>query len=860
MSKSPRKAGPRSRAIDYVITSTFDLDRGPVVLHQYPPMTAAWPGSVSLDDTLHFFPELLLPDQVHSRAQDANIFTLHYNPRTNRYLYAYDEANGFIEVRYAYNIIQLRQDQEHFRRGALVKLICLITKVNFFDIFKPVMMLALDAYFANNDINVLRELYEVVNGIPLLQVHEQLTLLTPRIILLQSLISPSISPYLDAFPSQFRNKLLNLHHLPQDVFRMVNGIPVASSRNGHEAAPAVAYRSTDMLFEVQFQFQGLRLPLRVPTLVPPEQISTESIWEFLCCLESAKYTPPELKPVPNLRLSVSTTRPSITLPPAHPNDELLLYGNATPPAVILINAVLTHRRVVLVGYSHNAQSICDYVLFVLQLVGGGGLLSGLVHRVFPFVDISKLDVLQQLPSYIAGTANPLFKDNDRLWDVLWNLDENEVLISRVPGATFGSDVSLPPGTAGTSGDTEHIDATSSITLRLGRRESFTVKRSSTGGAPGSSGVTPRLQDAPHFNVFSTPEDSGAERDDISIMGSAEPRRIHSITREDARFLTGLRLIAATKHDDGTILLFLRRHVNEILRLLHLPPPPAGMLQHPQSLPVQSLVSQPVRHDQLFGSGTLQQVLARANGSSMGSDENMMLPGQGIYWTTSNSTEYETYAAVRQRYFHPPGTSFSTLVDEYKRHLLLLAKGRPLSVNGFHSTHSSLHNALPPLVYTLLPLQWTNDLKMWLDVPYQLVQLELLMHGPQQLLLAPPPMVLVQELALFDTLTALLRYLLAAGTTPHVKDAFVLMCQLLQPLLAGVSTGFTAVYDNHGLNVICLHLLHRSTRVRQVAARLLMELERTPVGKFWINEMNLYYRHAFAAARKKIADEERTLYY
>ena len=53
------------------------------------------------------------------------------------------------------------------------------------------------------------------------------------------------------------------------------------------------------------------------------------------------------------------------------------------------------------------------------------------------IDVSKIDLLEECESFIAGTINPFFKQNDRLWDLMYDLDNNEfILSSQLPVMTL----------------------------------------------------------------------------------------------------------------------------------------------------------------------------------------------------------------------------------------------------------------------------------------------------------------------------------------------------------------------------------------------------------------------------------------
>jgi hypothetical protein len=65
-SQYPR--GSSENHVEYILVASFDIDRGPVMEHQYP---------VAITGDEHMLAELMLPDQAHVRNQDWTIFFLH---------------------------------------------------------------------------------------------------------------------------------------------------------------------------------------------------------------------------------------------------------------------------------------------------------------------------------------------------------------------------------------------------------------------------------------------------------------------------------------------------------------------------------------------------------------------------------------------------------------------------------------------------------------------------------------------------------------------------------------------------------------------------------------------------------------
>src|SRR5690242_13996997 len=71
--RSQYPADAVERHVEYILVASFDIDRGSIMENQYP-------AAISGDETT--LAELMLPDQVHSRAQDWTVFFLHKDTTT----------------------------------------------------------------------------------------------------------------------------------------------------------------------------------------------------------------------------------------------------------------------------------------------------------------------------------------------------------------------------------------------------------------------------------------------------------------------------------------------------------------------------------------------------------------------------------------------------------------------------------------------------------------------------------------------------------------------------------------------------------------------------------------------------------
>jgi hypothetical protein len=66
--KSQYPRGSTDNHVEYILVASFDIDRGPIMEHQYP---------VAITGDENMLAELMLPDQAHVRNQDWTIFFLH---------------------------------------------------------------------------------------------------------------------------------------------------------------------------------------------------------------------------------------------------------------------------------------------------------------------------------------------------------------------------------------------------------------------------------------------------------------------------------------------------------------------------------------------------------------------------------------------------------------------------------------------------------------------------------------------------------------------------------------------------------------------------------------------------------------
>lgn len=109
--------------------------------------------------------------------------------------------------------------------------------------------------------------------------------------------------------------------------------------------------------------------------------------------------------------------------------QLHTNGNLTHPIIVLLNALLTQKRVIFLGT--RAGQVSEYVLAACALASGcGTVLRGFVERAFPYAHLALCEnVMQNVPGYIAGVTNPIFENKD-WWDLMCNTTTGKMTVHK----------------------------------------------------------------------------------------------------------------------------------------------------------------------------------------------------------------------------------------------------------------------------------------------------------------------------------------------------------------------------------------------------------------------------------------------
>ncbi|KAI0201409.1 docking domain of Afi1 for Arf3 in vesicle trafficking-domain-containing protein [Astrocystis sublimbata] len=465
MSQSPRKLRsqyPRESSenhVEYILVASFDIDRGPVMEHQFP---------VAITGDEHMLAELMLPDQAHARNQDWTIFFLHKDQnqeeeeqeerqkdaRRRRRKRRRDREAGILSdgenatddendgqgdddfdnededddddwddndstdsepdggegppLIYVLNLVYTKYDKT-VKRGAVVKAMAICTRHPFLHIYKPLLLLALEEYFKSPVLETLSMLYNAVNEMDLS--------LMPKLSLLEKHLLQA-SDNKDLFVEKFERMVQK--RIAEDGAAHV-GEPFDASKSppkrmGISRAGTKAYlenqtgysvpRDTHE-FESKIMYKGIPIPVKVPTATMPENVGDFSLVKLI-----QNFSEPHAKSMQPFTL--------------HPH--LTTNGPGTHPIMVLTNALLTQKRIIFLGHNMPSGEVAEAVLAACALASGG-LLRGFTRFAFPYTDLSKIDDLLKVPGFIAGVTNPTFEMHPEWWDLLCDLPSGRMKIS-----------------------------------------------------------------------------------------------------------------------------------------------------------------------------------------------------------------------------------------------------------------------------------------------------------------------------------------------------------------------------------------------------------------------------------------------
>lgn len=434
--RSQYPADSVERHVEYILVASFDIDRGSVMENQYP-------AAISGDETT--LAELMLPDQVHSRAQDWTIFFLHKDTTTEeeekearrerrrkrrRRKEAQEEGEAGAEedgadeeedgddttegteeegdpdgppLVYVLNLVNTKQDNT-VKRGAIVKAMAICTRHSFLHIYKPLLLLALEEYFRHPVIETLASLYNALNAMDLS--------LLPKLSTLETFVLHAADAK-DMFIEKFEQMIRQQKAIDAERTSL-------SSTDSQPKRTAYILPRDTHEFESKVNYNGIPVPVKVPSALSPETVGDFSLIKLIQTFSTPHATQPQ---------------------PFALHPHLTTSGAYTHPIIVLVNALLTQKRIIFIGHNRPSSEVAEAVLAACALASGG-ILRGFVRHAFPYTDLTKVDDLLKVPGFIAGVTNPTFSFKPEWWDVLCDLPTGRMKISNRIEAASPTDGSL----------------------------------------------------------------------------------------------------------------------------------------------------------------------------------------------------------------------------------------------------------------------------------------------------------------------------------------------------------------------------------------------------------------------------------
>ncbi|RYP57066.1 hypothetical protein DL769_009720 [Monosporascus sp. CRB-8-3] len=423
--KKLRSQYPRSsteKHVEYILVASFDIDRGPVMEHQYP---------VAITGDEHMLAELMLPDQAHARTQDWTIFFLHKDTtpeedeeerkakdeRRRRKQRRKDREAGIVNEDDK-TLDDKDEDQsdeddedddwvdddssdEEPEGGEGPPLIYVLNL--------PLLLLALEEYFKSPVPETLAMLFDSVNSMDL-SLMPKLSLLERELLL----ASDNKDLFVEKFERMVQIRIAEDRaehvHEPFDASKSPpkpQEISRAGTKAYLEAKSTYSVPRDTHEFETKVLYKGIPIPVKVPTAIMPETVGDFSLVKLIQNFSEPHAKSPQQFPV-------------------HPH--LTTNGPGTHPIMVLVNALLTQKRVIFLGHNMPSGEVAEAVLAACALASGG-LLRGFTRHAFPYTDLTKIDDLLKVPGFIAGVTNPTFEMHPEWWDLLCDLPSGRMKIS-----------------------------------------------------------------------------------------------------------------------------------------------------------------------------------------------------------------------------------------------------------------------------------------------------------------------------------------------------------------------------------------------------------------------------------------------
>jgi hypothetical protein len=306
------------------------------------------------------------------------------------------------------------------------------TRHPFLHIYKPLLLLALEEYFRAPETSTLAALYDSLNAMDLS--------LLPKMSILETFVLQA-SDAKDMFIEKFERMIRQRKADEAERASLPSATSLSSEpRRRHYTPPRDTHE-----FESKVLYNGVPVPIKVPTALSPETVGDFSLIKLIQTFSAPHASSPQ---------------------PFALHPHLTTSGAYTHPIIVLVNALLTQKRIIFIGHNRPSSEVAEAVLAACALASGG-MLRGFIRHAFPYTDLTKVDDLLKVPGFIAGVTNPAFSYKPEWWDLLCDLPTGRMKISNkvepapnTEGQSFFQSQGIPVGMFQTSVDAKHpVDPT-----------------------------------------------------------------------------------------------------------------------------------------------------------------------------------------------------------------------------------------------------------------------------------------------------------------------------------------------------------------------------------------------------------------
>ncbi|KZV91708.1 spindle pole body interacting protein [Exidia glandulosa HHB12029] len=405
----------RRKNVSYILLAEFDIDRGTTLSRQLP-----WPTGVDQQ----ILAEQMVPEGVHEVEQDWTVFMLNQTPENTCQIVINDsgdegddgeDIDGVKQqpVLHVLNLV-FRKFDSTVKREWVVKALAICTHHPYIQIFKPVLLVALQAYFDEPSEACLNRLYEAVTAMdlalaPSLGRHERLIVrqMDRRDLFAEKQSAARAEQSVPPVTNESVESLSSIKSGSADGTLQDDAASGSTDSHSRVVAKAGMLGEKDHRYFHTSITYGVALPVKIPLAAFPEDVGEYSLVSLI--------------------QTFSGPNSGAVSGPIH--AQLHTNGNLTHPIIVLFNALITQKRVIFLGT--RAGQVSEYVLAACALASGcGTVLRGFIERAFPYGHLTLYEnVMQNVPGYIAGVTNPIFKDKD-WWDVLCDLTTGKIMVHK----------------------------------------------------------------------------------------------------------------------------------------------------------------------------------------------------------------------------------------------------------------------------------------------------------------------------------------------------------------------------------------------------------------------------------------------